>query len=445
MCRTLDANRLFGLYHRRDAKEVIAAVVIWLALPQAQAPGQVTVPQLDEDRNWPDGFRVHFSPFPFRTTKDGQVLVLSLVNNTGDTVQVGPLTFHIQETSHELADRTRLDLLIRPKRPVHNPIPIPRFVIGDGETHELTLPLRYPRIIAADHMVRVNISVYDIFYDPPTSHTDLIAVFRRKVPSFGIYLDCAYRSSDGVLVKVERKRRRIVEDTLRLPGAVQLQIIRLEPGGFEMGFGEARLKILAPEGGWSRGKNCDGPAHRTKIENPFWIGKYEVTQRQWEAVMKANPSRFRNTPDLPVERVTHEEARDFCAQLGRLIKRSVRLPSETEWEYACQAGSSASLLNAGAWSPFTSSGKTHPVGGLLPNDWDIHDMFGNVGEWCDSVDEYPGTLCKIKKGATVWRGGSWRDPLDFGCGRTRFFAEGSRYSSDSVGLRIVVDEPPRNP
>ena len=123
------------------------------------------------------------------------------------------------------------------------------------------------------------------------------------------------------------------------------------------------------------------------------MGKYPVTQRQWESVMGRNPS-HRKGENRPVERVTWSEAREF---LGKLSRRGdghrYRLPTEAEWEYAARAGSQANeeqSLSAMAWYSANSGNETHPVGEKLPNGWGLYDILGNVWEWCEDWEgAYP--------------------------------------------------------
>lgn len=163
----------------------------------------------------------------------------------------------------------------------------------------------------------------------------------------------------------------------------------------------------------------------------FWMGKYEVTQREFENLMGTNPSWFRGDPDRPVEQVTWKEAMAYCARLtdseraaGRLpLDYAYRLPTEAEFEYAARAGASTrfsfgddpdySMLGEYAWYMVNSNGRSHAVGQKKPNAYGLHDIYGNVWEWCfDWYSSHPGGTVKNPMGpsdgtARVFRGGGW--------------------------------------
>jgi formylglycine-generating enzyme required for sulfatase activity len=144
--------------------------------------------------------------------------------------------------------------------------------------------------------------------------------------------------------------------------------------------------------GSANGESDEKPAHQVAISSPFEIGKYEVTQEQWEKVMGRNPSYFKDCPKCPVEQVSWEDAQQFISQLNSLNDGyKYRLPTEAEWEYAARAGTSgdyAGVLEQMAWYSENSGGKTHPVGTKQPNAWGLYDMHGNVWEWV--ADWYDG-------------------------------------------------------
>jgi formylglycine-generating enzyme required for sulfatase activity len=172
------------------------------------------------------------------------------------------------------------------------------------------------------------------------------------------------------------------------------------------------------------------PVHKVKINNPFFLGTYPVTQAEWKAVMGSNPSKFKGD-DLPVEKVSWDDVQEFIKKLNeKEAANKYRLPSEAEWEYACRAGTttrysfgdSESKLGDYAWHCGVCIGimnfiksKAYPVGQKLPNPWGLYDMHGNVWEWVqdcghDSYNGAPtdGSAWESGDGANrVARGGSW--------------------------------------
>ncbi|QDV91080.1 Serine/threonine-protein kinase pkn1 [Phycisphaerae bacterium RAS2] len=204
------------------------------------------------------------------------------------------------------------------------------------------------------------------------------------------------------------------ELTLDLGGGVKLDLVLIPAGEFMMG---------SPDDEEDRDSD-EGPQHRVRISKPFYMGKYEVTQAQWQAIMGSNPSRFKGDGTLPVDSVSWEDCQAFCKKLSSRSGKEVRLPSEAEWEYACRAGTttrfcfgdSDSSLGSYAWYDENSDNKTHSVGGKRANAWGLHDMHGNVWEWCEDThhDNYTGAptdgrawTTGGKQTSRVLRGGSW--------------------------------------
>ena len=169
------------------------------------------------------------------------------------------------------------------------------------------------------------------------------------------------------------------------------------------------------------GRNNDERQHEVRISDGFWMGKYEVTQGEWEAVMGTNPSHFSDCgPRCPVESVSWEDTQEFIRRMNARESGSgyvYRLPTEAEWEYGARAGTTGArygALDAIAWYfANTGAAKTHRVGQKRPNAWDLHDMLGNVWEWTGAwYGVYPsGTVTDPEgpeSGSTrVYRGGSW--------------------------------------
>jgi formylglycine-generating enzyme required for sulfatase activity len=223
-----------------------------------------------------------------------------------------------------------------------------------------------------------------------------------------------------------------------------MAFIRIPAGAFTMGNAKSAL-------------TCHLPCHRVKISQPFDLGMHLVTQAQWEAVMGNNPSHFKGYPEHPVERVSWDDIQQFLHRLNEHEAfGTYRLPTEAQWEYACRAGSTSSYrldedtdqLQDYAWYGGRAA-STQPVGQKLPNAWGLHDMLGNVWEWChdgcrqSTVDEVLDPIGPTEADADrVIRGGSWNSPAH--AVHERFgFAPGSRYGH--IGFRCLRSEPGRLP
>ncbi|MFM7599706.1 MAG: formylglycine-generating enzyme family protein, partial [Pseudanabaena sp.] len=232
---------------------------------------------------------------------------------------------------------------------------------------------------------------------------------------------------------------------------------------FEIGNGINLEMVYIPSGKFMMGSPPEENGYedeRPQIKDvnvaAFYMGKYEVTQAQWQAIIGNNPANFKDNLQNPVEKVSWDEAQDFCKKLSQQTGREFRLPSEAEWEYACRAGTTtaysfgdnASLLGEYAWYGENSDGKTHPVGQKKPNPWGLYDMHGNVWEWCqDSYEKYGGESDLIRKTgkaitkendnrSRLLRGGSWNNSAR-NCRsayRDNFLA---RDQFSSIGFRVV--------
>lgn len=233
------------------------------------------------------------------------------------------------------------------------------------------------------------------------------------------------------------------EMTIMLPGAVSLEMVWIPGGAFMMGRFPGEQDSYAYE----------EPRHAVTVSG-FWMGRYEVTQAQWVAIMGSNPS-FLSGVNRPVEQVSWDDAKSFITALNSHTGMTFRLPSEAEWEYACRAdtmtrfywGDDLTYTAIGdyAWYSGNSGGQTHERGEKLPNPWGLYDISGNVWEWCedDLHDSYTGAPTD----GTAWideprgvdrvaRGGSW-DTGGSGCRSAARTGGGPSAASNYIGLRLA--------
>jgi formylglycine-generating enzyme required for sulfatase activity len=209
-----------------------------------------------------------------------------------------------------------------------------------------------------------------------------------------------------------------------------LTYLWIPPGRFQMGCSPGDSECYDDE----------KPAHEVTITRGFWLGRTPVTQQAYQRVTGQNPSHFKGA-DLPVERVSWDESRAYCAAIGG------RLPTEAEWEYAARAGFTAAryaTLDEIAWYNGNGRLQTHEVGQKQPNAFGLFDMLGNVWQWvADWYGNYPSGAQSDPYGpssgsARALRGGSWSDYL-------RYVRVSSRSTNDpgyrnvSIGLRCVGD------
>jgi formylglycine-generating enzyme required for sulfatase activity len=170
----------------------------------------------------------------------------------------------------------------------------------------------------------------------------------------------------------QRETSASVSPPLELPTRIGIQFVRIPAGEFQMGS--------------NKGAADERPVHRVRISAPFYLGKYEVTQAQWEAVMGTNPSHFTGNPNRPVTNVSWEDVQEFIKRLNQQEGWEVcRLPTEAQWEYAARAGTTTERygdVGAIAWYGENSGKETHAVGQKRPNAWGLYDMLGNMVEWC---------------------------------------------------------------
>jgi formylglycine-generating enzyme required for sulfatase activity len=211
-----------------------------------------------------------------------------------------------------------------------------------------------------------------------------------------------------------------------------IEMVWCPPGGFLMGSPEDEVDRFDNE-----------TQHRVTLTNGFWMAKTETTQGQWERVMGENPSGF-SGEDLPVETVNWDDVQGWLEKMNEKAPLPSgwkwALPTEAQWEYACRAGTERAFagdLDEMAWYGENSGSTTNPVGTKQANAWGLHDMHGNVWEWCsDWYGDYSSGSSSDPTGATtgdfrVFRGGSWLS-VARGC-RSAYRAG---YSPDFRGRRL---------
>lgn len=249
-----------------------------------------------------------------------------------------------------------------------------------------------------------------------------------------------------------RRFYRLIDLSIPPPANILSLLVWVEPGTFVMGDSTTEPAPV-------------GPLTTVTLTQGFRIGKYEVTQAQYAAVMGENPSKHEGDINLPVESITWEDAMDYCSKLTDTIQKAgelpeghiFRLPTEAEWEYACRAGTTTrfsygddqdlSELANYAWYSENSNSETHPVGQKLPNPWGLYDMHGNVQEFCLDLyaPSYTGGIVTDPKGPTVGTSHVRRGGM-IGLGVTQCrssirFASSFSDNRAYLGFRVVMARP----
>ncbi len=225
------------------------------------------------------------------------------------------------------------------------------------------------------------------------------------------------------------------EAILELRDGVKIAFVWCPPGAYTMG------SEVAGEG--------DEPRHEVSLTNGFWMGKYEVTQEQWRAVMTGNPSLYTGEEWRPVETVSWNDSQRYIETLNTAGRGNFRLPSEAEWEYACRARKTINpyAKNFGdyAWYETNTSGRPEPVGLKKPNNGGLFDMQGNLWEWCqDWYGDYGSDYATNPTGPgngsqRVVRGGRWSSEKKF-CSATNRYSYFPDFRGNGVGFRLCRDE-----
>ena len=233
-------------------------------------------------------------------------------------------------------------------------------------------------------------------------------------------------------------------NTISIPvkDGINIEMVKVEAGTFMMG---ATSEMKDPD-------DDEKPVHQVILTNDYYMGKYEVTQALWEAVMGSNPSIFEGD-NLPVETVSWNDCQEFISKLNSMTGRKFRLPTEAEWEYAARGGkksrsyqySGSSNISDVAWYDGNSGSKIHPVGTKQANELGIYDMSGNVYEWClDWYGSYSSSSQTNPTGADsgskrVYRGGSWYD-YAWSCRLSNRYFNTPDFRIDDLGLRLALSE-----
>lgn len=229
-------------------------------------------------------------------------------------------------------------------------------------------------------------------------------------------------------------------DQMRAPN---IEMVRIPSGSFWMGSQS------------DEAIHDEKPAHKVTLSS-FQIGKYEVTQGEWQAVMGTNPSALPKGGNYPVENVSWDDVQKFITKLNQLTGKRYRMPTEAEWEYAARGGKGGpgndryGSLDQIAWYNDNSGGSTHPIGGKQPNAYGLYDMLGNVCEWCQDGDgEYTASAKNNPTGPSLsgsqqewwrrsFRGGSKDQDASRVRAPARFFSPpGDR--CEYIGLRLAMD------
>ncbi len=233
--------------------------------------------------------------------------------------------------------------------------------------------------------------------------------------------------------------------TLDCGSGVTLKLVRIPAGTFLMGSPPSE-----------KGTSHHEFQHEVTINRPFYIGVHEVTQAQYQAVMGTNPSGFKGD-DLPVEEVSWDDAMEFCRRLSEKTRRTVRLPTEAEWEYACRAGTttpfsfgetiSTDRANYNGTYAYGNDGRgmyrrrTTPVGSFPANAHGLHDVHGNVWEWCFDWYVSYSTGDPIDIGDSeyrVLRGGAWNYGPVYCRSASRNLGSHDRHNN-GIGFRVSMD------
>jgi hypothetical protein len=246
-----------------------------------------------------------------------------------------------------------------------------------------------------------------------------------------------YRNGTVNMIDHKEKKRKDTIGGSILTGVIDMVFV--EGGTFTMGCSKYQ-------------SDCDGDENPHKVTvDDFYIGKYEVTQKQWQDVMGTNPSIYKNCDICPVENVNWNDVQEFIQKLNSKTGNNYRLPTEAEWEYAARGGkqskgykySGSNDVDFVAWYVSNSGEKPHPIGQKSSNELGLFDMSGNVWEWCSDLYGYYSSgerknPNKNDKGPQrrVYRGGSWYSSPKH-CRVSNRNSEPHNFSESNIGFRLA--------
>ena len=300
--------------------------------------------------------------------------------------------------------------------------------------------------------------------DPHNPQLGILSDLFERTPTFRPRLAGTYRfvlrvrdqrasTPDTVVVRVKHANTPVGRDTVFvLPGGAQMEFVRVEAGSFTMGTTPEQIELLKSKGLWSVASDAAELAHEVTITRPFWIGKYEVTQRQWEAVMGTREWRGNTQAHLPLADVSWNGFQEMARRMTAMVNSGTyRLPTEAEWEYACRAGTKTlwffgddeDQLDRFGWV-VQDHRAAREMGTRLPNPRGLYDIYGNLQEWCLDwwdVDFYAsGNQIDPAGPATgdqkIRRGGSWFRGADYARSARRDHRE-PQHGHSFAGARFV--------